>query len=214
MEIDASYLRALLPLIALLPAATAQGYEEPAYTVLEQRDFYELRRYEPYIVAQTIVTGEFDDAGNEAFRRLAGYIFGRNSRREEMQMTVPVESREAGDSVEMNMTVPVASAEPAPGRFVYSFFMESRYTMETLPVPDDPRVELRRVPARTMAVRRFSGFWSRRNYEKHEALLLTALADDHVQITGEPLLARYNGPLTPWFLRRNEIMVEVAPRDL
>ena len=212
MDFPADNLRALLPLIALLPVATAQAYEEPSFTVIDTTGFYELRRYEPYIVAQTVVTGDFDDVGSEAFRRLAGYIFGRNSRREDMQMTVPVESRAENGGIEMNMTAPVGSTQTSPGRYVYTFFMESRYTLETLPEPDDPRVELREVPARTMAVRRYSGSWSKRNYEKHEALLLAALADDHVPVTGEPLLARYNGPLTPWFLRRNEVMVEVAPR--
>ncbi len=211
MDIDTFQVRAILPLIALLPSVAVADYEEPSYEVVGSTDAYELRRYDGYVVAETTVTGNFDDAGNVAFRRLAGYIFGDNSDGAEMNMTAPVESRPADVGVEMAMTVPVTSVEAAADSYVYAFVMERRYTIETLPRPNDARITLREVPARTMAVRRFSGFWSERNYQKNEAILLSALTTDNVRIVGEPLFARYNGPLTPWFLRRNEVMIEVDP---
>jgi hypothetical protein len=81
--------------------------------------------------------------------------------------------------------------------------------METLPQPEDERVQLRDKPARIVAVRRFSGRWSERNFDRHREALLDDLAELGVEITGEPELARYNSPFTPWFLRRNEIIVPV-----
>lgn len=185
--------------------------EQPGYEVLEKRDGYEVRRYAPYIVAETVVEGDFKDAGNEAFRILAGYIFGDNKSDEKMNMTAPVESRPTGEGVKMNMTAPVTSqrASSESDRFIYRFVMESKYTMESLPQPNDSRVLLREVAARTVAVNRYSGRWTQSNYEKHEQELLQALRRNGVEILGDPLLARYNGPFTPWFLRRNEVIVEV-----
>ena len=87
--------------------------------------------------------------------------------------------------------------------------MEDKYTMDTLPAPLDPRIRIREKPGRIVAVRRYSGGWSEANYQKNEAALVQALRTDRVEMTSEPLLARYNGPFTPWFLRRNEILIEV-----
>lgn len=185
--------------------------EQPDYEVLEQRDGYEIREYAPYIVAETVVDGSFKESGNKAFRILAGYIFGDNRGNEKMNMTAPVESQRTGDGVKMNMTVPVTSqpADDGPDRYVYRFVMESKYTLDTLPQPTDDRVRLREVEGRVVAVNRYSGFWTQENYEQHVAELRQALANDGVTVTGQPALARYNGPMTPWFLRRNEVIVDV-----
>lgn len=201
-------LSAIVP--ALLLAAvvpTAAAIEEPAYTTLHESDGYEIRRYEAYLVAETVVEGEFGSAGNRGFRILADYIFGNNTASEKMAMTAPVETRPAGEK--MAMTAPVQSRETSPGRWVYAFVMERKYTLDTLPRPNDPRVTIRRVSPRTVAVRRYSGFWSRERYEREETLLLGRLAEEGIPVTGAPMLARYNGPMTPWFLRRNEVVVPV-----
>ncbi|MEM9404203.1 MAG: heme-binding protein, partial [Pseudomonadota bacterium] len=135
--------------------------EEPAYEVLSATDDYEIRRYEPYIVAETDVEGPYKDAGNQAFGILAGYIFGKNRQSEKMAMTAPVESRQADDGVKMAMTAPVTSrpSDAAPGLFTYGFVMERKYTLDTLPEPIDPRIRIREVPAKIVAVHRFSGSW-------------------------------------------------------
>ena len=65
-------------------------------------------------------------------------------------------------------------------------------------------------PARTMAVRRYSGTWSEANYDEHRAALFGALDKAGVTTIGPPVWARYNAPMTPWFMRRNEVMVEVS----
>jgi hypothetical protein len=89
--------------------------------------------------------------------------------------------------------------------------MPSRYTLETLPEPVDPRVRLRREPERLMAVRRYSGTWSEANYRDNEALLLRAIDEAGLTLVGSPIYARYNSPFSLWFLRRNEVLVEVEP---
>ena len=110
----------------------------------------------------------------------------------------------------MEMTAPVTSqSTDSEDSFTYAFVMERKYTMATLPKPNNPDVRLVRRPGGVMAVHRYSGSWSEERYETHEKVLLDALATDRVETTGSPVFARYNAPFTPWFLRRNEIMIEV-----
>mgnify|MGYP001821550179 CR=1 FL=1 len=195
-----------------LTGENAMAIEEPGYEVLASTDDYEVRRYDAYIIAETDVEGTYKTAGNKAFRILAGYIFGDNQASEKMAMTAPVGSRPADDGVKMKMTAPVTSTpgNEDTGSYTYSFVMEKKYSLETLPVPNDPRVRLRVVPERTVAVHRYSGTWSEDNYLEHERLLLDALADDGISTRGAPISARYNAPFTPWFMRRNEVMIEVG----
>ena len=60
-----------------------------------------------------------------------------------------------------------------------------------------------------MAVKQFSGRWIEKNYKKSEKQLLQYLNKSDIKIIGTPILARYNAPFVPWFLRRNEVMIEV-----
>ena len=197
----------LFSLLLVLSGHPAMAIEEPAYDVLLETKYYELRRYQPYIVAEVDVDENFKRAGNSAFRVLAGYIFGDNEPQQKMAMTAPVESTEGE---RMNMTAPVTSrAGDREASFTYAFVMERKYTMDTLPRPNNPDIRLVQRPERIMAVHRYSGTWSKERYEEHEKLLLDALATDRIETVGAPVFARYNAPFTPWFLRRNEIMVEV-----
>lgn len=181
----------ILLLTTILSGGTAMATEEPTYDVLLETRHYEVRRYQPYIVAEVDVDEEFERAGASAFRVLAAYIFGDNEPQQKMNMTAPVESAESD----------------AP--YTYSFVMERKYTMESLPKPTNPDIRLVQRPARIMAVHRYSGGWSEERYREHEQTLLDALAADRVGTKGAPVFARYNAPFTPWFLRRNEIMVEI-----
>ena len=173
----------------------AMAIEEPVYEVLLETKHYEVRRYEPYIVAEVDVDDDFKRAGNSAFRVLAGYIFGDNEPQQKMNMTAPVESGESG------------------GPFTYSFVMERKYTMDTLPKPVNPDIRLVERPQRIVAAHRYSGGWSEKRYREHENILLEALATDRVETIGTPVFARYNAPFTPWFFRRNEILVEIEWKE-
>ena len=197
----------LLFLLFTLSGNAAMAIEESAYEVLLETKYYEVRRYQSYIVAEIDVDDDFKRAGNSAFRVLAGYIFGDNEPQQKMAMTAPVESREG---VRMNMTAPVTSqAGTGDRQYTYAFVMERKYTMDTLPEPANRDIRLVQRPDRVMAVHRYSGTWSEERYREHEKTLLDALAVDRVETMGRPVFARYNAPFTPWFLRRNEIMVEI-----
>lgn len=187
--------RPIVFFIFILMVQPAMAIEEPEFEVLQSHDDYEVRRYVPHIVAEVDVAGDDGDPGRAAFRILAGYIFGDNEAETKMSMTAPVTSQAVGDDEK--------------ALYTYAFFMESEYTMETLPKPVDTRIRLVEKPARVIAARRYSGRWSASNYQKNEAALMAALADDGVVLAGEPYLARYNSPFTLWFMRRNELLVEI-----
>jgi hypothetical protein len=184
--------------------------EEAKYTVILKEESFELRQYESHIVAETMVEGDFDKAGNEGFRRLFKYISGGNQKKQSIAMTAPV-SQDAG-SEKIAMTAPV-SQERTGGQWRIAFVMPSEYTLDTLPQPADPKVSLRQVPSRRMAAITYSGSWSRERYEKHRELLETFMLKKKLQPLGEPILARYNSPFTLWFLRRNEVLISVQAPD-
>jgi hypothetical protein len=204
----------IVAVLLILAGSHAMAIEEPDYRVIETYPAFELRRYAPHLVAETEVSGGFDGVGNRAFRILAGYIFGDNTRREKIDMTAPVSQRPSGDGEVIEMTAPVsqrpASAADAGNRYVVSFVMPARYTLDTLPEPEDPRVTLRREPERLMAARRYSGRWTESNYRKQERALLDAIREAGLTAIDTPVYARYNSPFSLWFNRRNEVMVEVA----
>jgi hypothetical protein len=162
----------------------------------------EIRQYAPYVVAEVLVTGPADAAGNQAFPILAGYIFGKNKGEKKFAMTAPV--TQAAAPVKLEMTAPVTQTT-APGGFVVQFVLPKGVTLESAPEPLDPQVRLREVPASRLAAIRFSGFWSQSNYDEHLGQLTAALQAAGIGWAGEPVYSRYNAPFTPWFMRRNEI---------
>jgi hypothetical protein len=193
-----------LAIAAALAATPALAIEEPQFEVVKSFPDFEVRRYAPTIVAQTVVQAGIEDAGNEAFRILAGYIFGKNQGERKIDMTAPV----AQTPVKIAMTAPVAQAPAADG-MVVQFTMPREWTLETLPRPLDERVALKELPGRTVAVIRYSGTWSEARYLEHLEKLKAALAREGLRWSGEPVWARYNPPIMPWFLRRNEIWLEL-----
>ena len=198
----------LMTSIFTIPLITgdAMAIERAKYTVVEREDNFELRQYEPHLVAETIVEGDFDEVGNEGFRRLFDYISGKNRKQQSISMTAPV-SQEA-DSEKISMTAPVNQVRVG-GKYRITFLMPAKYTMETLPEPLDTRVELKEVPGQLIAALRYSGTWSRDRYEKKRVRLQALMRQKGLETAGEPIFARYNPPFMPWFLRRNEVLIPV-----
>ncbi len=178
------------------PGGSALAYEEPKYSVVKSYDKFELRQYEPYIVAEVVTSGSFDDIGDKTFRKLFRYISEDERPQGKISMTVPV----------IQQPLP---EEPADKSYRFAFVMPAEYSLEELPVPADTDVLLREVPARLMGTRRYSGTWSEARYRKNEAILLEAVRAAGYATVGTPVFARYNAPFSFWFLRRNEVLIEV-----
>ena len=202
--------------------------EEPKFEQIEQVGAYELRRYPAFIVAETYVAGDMDDASSQGFRAIADYIFGNNQvaataggeASAKIAMTAPVTLEPAAPAQKIAMTAPVTLEPQAPAagtpaamqgatRWRVHFVMPSQYTLATLPQPKNAAVTLRAVPAKTWAVLRYSGFNSEARVQKHTDELLAWLSSRQLVPLGNPQLARYDPPWTLPMFRRNEILVEV-----
>ena len=194
-------------LTASLITSSAMAIEEAAYTVVEERGAIELRDYEPRILVETTVEGDFEESGNRAFRLLFNYISGANRSQTKIEMTSPVSQEAASEKIPM--TAPV-SQERGPDGWRVAFLLPASYTWETAPRPTDERVSLRRLPSQRMAAIRFSGTWGWSRFAEHEQTLREFIAERDLAIAGPPEYARYNPPFTPWFLRRNKVLIPVT----
>jgi hypothetical protein len=190
---------ALIPLVLI--ALALLSLPEPDFEVVANEGDFELRHYQPFNVAQVQVSGDFESATEQAFEPLIGYIQRGNRGGRNLPMMAPVNQQrlDAG---------PTSAAEMS--QWLVQFVMPKEYPMSYLPAPADDRVSLERMPARLMAARRYRGGWGEARYREHEAALLEALASAGQSVIGEPIFARYNAPFVPGFLRRNEVLVEVA----
>jgi hypothetical protein len=194
-------IKAALVIGALLLAAVAFAVfsvirlEKPAYRVIDERGDIEYRQYEPYLVSETVIeqARDYNTAGTEGFRRLFRYISGANAGQAKISMTVPVAQTESSQKIAM--TAPVQQTEAAEGWRV-AFMLPSEYTLESAPQP-------------LVAVLRYSGRWTERDYMEKRAALLEALKKESITPVGEMQSAQYTPPATPSFLRRNEVLVEV-----
>lgn len=183
----------------------SSNVEQAEYVVLSKADGYEIREYPEHIVAETTVEGSYDKALNKGFSIIAGYIFGGNTQKQSVAMTAPVTSQV---SEKIAMTAPVTASTSGDSR-VISFIMPKSYTLDTLPTPNDSRIQIVTVPAKKMAALTFSWFRTSARVQKLETQLLEKLAKDEVEVLGLPQYAGYNAPWTPPWMTRNEILVEI-----
>jgi len=178
------------------------------YTVIEKTQQYEIRSYQPFLVAETIINEDsFRRGGNSAFGILAGYIFGGNTAKTQIPMTSPVLEETISEPIPM--TSPVLDTLNTDNTRTFAFVLPDTYTMDTLPTPNDERVILREVPAKTVAVRQFSGFWNQKNFDKNYEILTSSLTKDKLEFSDTYTRASYDPPMVPFFIRRNEIHIEI-----
>lgn len=183
---------------------------EPAFTVEREEGAFQVRRYEPMIVASVTVDGERGTAANRGFRLLADYIFGNNTGGK-IAMTAPV-MQSPGETIAM--TAPVMQ-EPAAGEdWTVSFVMPASYTMETLPRPNNEAVRIEERPGRTVAAIRFAGLNTRARLARNTRELAAWVEANGLEPAGPHEFAFYDPPWTPPFLRRNEVLIPIAkPAD-
>jgi len=205
------YFLILFSTLSFIAPMSVMATEEPKYELIEKSGEFELRQYQPMLIAEVLVDGDMDQASGKGFRLIADYIFGNNitetgsSKKIKMTAPVTIEPR----SEEISMTIPV-SMKNISGRWQVSFVMPSKYTLDTIPLPNNKQIMLRKVPARKVAVLEFSGFVNEKNTANRTQELLKWMDKNNLISTGSIELARYDPPWTLPFLRRNEIIVEYA----
>jgi hypothetical protein len=173
--------------------------EKPVFELIDEIGEVQIRRYQPSLIARTLVDGSFSEVGSQGFKRLAGYIFGGNAQDQKIAMTAPV-----------GMTLQGGLQEDK--KYWITFSMPRKHTMEDLPRPNDSRVEIIQEPEKYMAVVKYKGNWSEERYRQHESKLLLLIEQSSSWDTlGEVTWARYNPPFVPSFIRTNEVAIQVVP---
>ena len=182
--------------------------EEPPFTVKSSHGEFEVRDYPALVAAEVTVVGDRKDAAGKGFRLLAGYIFGGNTRKQSIAMTAPV-TQAAATSEKIAMTAPVLQTG-GNGSWVIKFIMPRGSRLETLPRPNNPKVQLVAVAPARMAVVKFSGLARQDDVDAKMAALSRFVKAQNLKAIGAPSLAQYDPPWTLWFMRRNEVMIPVA----
>jgi hypothetical protein len=152
---------------------------------------------------------------DSSFFTLAKYIgvIGKpqNEGEKPMAMTAPV----IMEPKKLTMTAPVVSTMES-----MSFVLPFEYTdFSELPKPTDPRVILKEIPKRIIAVKKFSGWFSNEVGLQQLKLLVEALKKDdildEIELPEETKwsVAQYHPPFTLPFLRRNEIWIDLDPKE-
>ena len=192
----------------LFAGVPCMATKEPSYRVIKSDGDCEVREYVSYCVAETFTDiSDFDEASNQAFRKLFRYISGDNRSKTEIEMTAPVTTSK---SEKIEMTAPVTSTKKAGG-YLTAFVMPAQLSLGTTPIPNDSSIQIREIPARRVAVIKFSGRWTSSSMDEHGGKLMDWISKNGLVPTGEPVIARYDPPFMPWFLRRNEIQIEIKP---
>jgi len=180
--------------------------ETPRYTVVKKSGRIELRSYDAYITASVEINADtYNAAANKAFRILADYIFGNNTKRTKIAMTAPVINEKTITSEKIAMTAPVMASEVDSQTYVISFTMPSIYTMDDLPLPNNKTVKISRIPEHKAAVIVFSGYTTEGKIKKKQEELMEWARVNRIMLEGKPAVSRYDPPWKPGIIRRNEI---------
>ena len=196
---------ALILIVGVLAGPVMSDVEKPDYKVIQSEQNIEIRQYEPMIIAEVEVDGKREDAIGDGFRLLADYIFGDNTVQQVISMTAPVQQKE---NQKIAMTAPVQQQSTGKS-WRMSFVMPSKYSMDSLPVPNNNHVRLKEILTKKFVVIEFSGTNSNENITEHENKLMNYIAANKLKIIGSFKYAFYNAPWTLPFMRRNEVMIEI-----
>ena len=198
--------------------------ETLTYDVEQKEGNFEIRKYRDYILAQVDIDASFDDAIRKGFMILAGYIFGGNRKRSKIAMTAPVVEEEMSEKIEMTapvttetvnasekieMTTPVTEEKTEANFQRISFAMPSNYAMDTLPEPNDKRIHFKEFKNQKNAVLRFKGRVKEKLAAEKIEELKKWLSKNQIKPKSRFMVAQYNHPSVPGFLRRNEVIVEI-----
>lgn len=199
-------------LIALLWVTPAMAIEEIQYNVVKKDGDIEIRQYAPVIIAEVTVEGSRSEAPSAAFRILFDYISGNNVAAAKIPMTAPVSQKAFSQkkSQKIPMTAPVTQEQIEPDIWKIAFYMPADMTLKNAPKPNSDKVTIKEVIFGKMVALQFSGRWSDKNIETHDGKLQSYMQDNNIAFNqNDRILAFYNPPFTPWFLRRNEVLYPV-----
>lgn len=168
------------------------GYETASYEVVEKEGKFEIRKYAAH---KLVTTSMMSPGENGSFGRLFRYISGDNEGERKIAMTTPVfmPATSEGEMMEMQFVIPAEVA--ASGA----------------PAPKDSSVTVKSMSGGRYAAIRFSGVNNKDLRRKKLAELREQLKQRNLRTVGGPIFAGYDPPWTPGPLRRNEVLLRIAP---
>jgi len=184
----------------------ARTSEEAQFTLLSESGDIQIRQYNALLVAETLIEADYVSSGSIGFNRLAGYIFGKNTKQDSLDMTTPVFREQVSEKIAM--TAPVLQ-EKSDTKWIMSFVMPSGYNLSTLPKPIDPLIEIKQLPGKKVAVVRYSGTLNEQIITEKSIYLSRWLEKNHYKILSRPRSAAFDPPWTLPALRRNEVHIDI-----
>jgi hypothetical protein len=208
----------LLVLVFTLASKYAFAVDEPVHSIILKDKSIELRQYEPTIVASVVVAGDMDEASGLGFRSLADYIFGNNKPAKKIAMTAPVtrtenQNEQSEVSTKIAMTSPVTRVQKSDSLWTVTFIMPAKWSIESLPQPNNDRVMIQEVPGELIAALKFSGQGQESTHRAKQRELERWIAEQGYEAIGPPRYAGYDAPWVIWPLRRNEVMIPVIKKS-
>ncbi|NND32507.1 MAG: heme-binding protein [Saprospiraceae bacterium] len=164
--------------------------ETHKYRVIKDIGDVQIREYEPALFAQVTVAGNMFESQNQAFRKLAGYIFGGNEHSESISMTAPVQMQDDEQGSEMRFMVP------------------SKYSIDELPKPNDSSIQFTEEKGYYVAAIQFGGFYNKQRYEKYKEMLQQAVHEHSLETVDDFFFQGYNAPYQ-LIGRKNEVLVKI-----
>ncbi len=181
--------------------------ESPLSRNHEQRSGYEIRDQGPYLMARVQIDGPWSEALDEGRHIIGGYLAGDNTTQSSIALTLPVDIQEP-EGEPIALAAPVVQ-EGKNGQWLVSFILPSKYTSDTVPRPNDPRIRLIAVPAQRIAVLTFGGWVDRPRVQERQEEVKRLLKQDNETIISPFRVVQYGTPWVPPFVRRNEIVVTI-----
>ena len=188
--ISLSVIGLLFILVYIYSIVIQRGIETYPYIVEQKYDSFEIRRYESSLFTSIkMPTNKYEDASNQGFGILAGYIFGGNDKNEKIAMTSPV-SLSLTDSMTMMFMVPKSIRK------------------EDLPAPNQSRIEFKEEPEKRVAAITFGGWADSERIETFKYSLMDFLDENGIAYTDRFFFLGYNAPFEI-IGRKNEVIVEL-----
>ena len=206
--------------LGLLCTGRVMAIEEPKYEVIQTDGAFEMRKYAPILIAETMVDGDMDEASNKGFRLIADYIFGNNqvvdsNANTKIAMTAPVTVEPVSQKIAMTAPVTVEpqftdSHMQNTKKWRIHFVMPSQYTLANIPKPKNDVITLKEVPSKYFLVYSYSWLNTLSRVQNKTDEALEWANRKGLKVIGAPKLSRYDPPWTLPMFKRNEIMLEIA----
>jgi hypothetical protein len=165
-------------------------YETIQYDLVKKEGKIEIRKYKDILLASTKTM--MNSSRDSGFSHVFNYISGSNEEEKKISMTTPVVTYQEDNQL------------------VTGFYVPSKYNKDTVPKPKGKQVFINEITSSLYGVIQFKGKWTKNNYDTHDQILINYLHDNNYNIISQRFIFRYQPPMFPGFLRRNEIAYKIS----